>query len=194
MTDHPLPPDDAAMAFLLRRRSHPPATLRDPAPDAETLHRLLTAATRVPDHGKLEPWRFIVIEGPARERLAEQARQTADRLGIDPAKAAKGIAAFTDTPMIVAVIASPKVSDKIPVIEQTLSAGAVCLGLVNAALASGFGACWLTGWAASDMDFATEALGLADHEWVAGMIHLGTPSAVSPDRPRPDVASLIRYL
>ncbi len=194
MTDNPLPADPAALAFLHRRRSHPPATLTQPAPDRDQLHTMLTAAARVPDHGKLEPWRFIVITGDARLRLAELARATADRLGMSPEKAAKGIAAFTDTPLIVAVIASPKVSDKIPLIEQTLSAGAVCLSLVNAALASGFGACWLTGWAATDTDFATEALDLAPHEWVAGMIHIGTPTAVSPERPRPDVAALTRYL
>lgn len=194
MTENPLPADAAALAFLLRRRSHPPATLREPAPDRAQLQTLLTAAARVPDHGKLEPWRFIVIEGAARLRLADLARATADRLGMAPDKAAKGIAALTDTPLIVAVIASPKVSDKIPLIEQTLSAGAVCLSLVNAALASGFGACWLTGWAATDTDFAAEGLGLAPHEWVAGMIHLGSPSAVSPERPRPDVAALTTYL
>ena len=195
MTENPpLPADPAALDFMLRRRSYPPVLLQDPPPTPEALLAMLTAAARVPDHGKLTPWRFIVIEGAARARLADFARDSAARQGIPEDKAAKGLAAIRDTPLTVAVIASPKTSDKVPEIEQTLSVGAVCLGLVNAALASGFGACWLTGWAVADATFRAEALGLAPREWVAGMIHIGTPRAKSPERPRPDVAALTTWL
>ncbi len=186
--------DPAALAFLLRRRSHPPAMLRDPGPDAAALAVMLTAAARVPDHGKLVPWRFVVIEGAARGRLGDLAQAVAARIGLPPEKAAKGISALTDPPLTVAVIASPKDSDKVPQVEQTLSAGAVCLSLVNAAMAMGFGACWLTGWAATDPVFQRDGLGLEPGEWVAGLIHLGTASAASPERPRPDVAALTRRL
>jgi nitroreductase len=91
------------------------------------------------------------------------------------------------------VVASPKPSEKIPELEQTLSAGAVCLSLVNAALASGWGACWLSGWPAYDSEIQG-ALGLAPQEWIAGFIHIGTSAATPPERPRPDIAALTTRL
>lgn len=182
------------LEFLLTRRSHPPVNLTAPAPDAEALSTMLRAAMRVPDHGKLEPWRFVVAEGPALERLATLIEASAQRLGLDPDKTAKGIRAFRETPMLVAVIGCPKESDKVPAWEQELSAGAACLSLVNAALASGYGACWLTGWTATDATFAQEGLGTAPGEWIAGLIHIGTARGPSPERPRPEPEALITYL
>ncbi len=184
--------DPAVMQFFLTRRSRPAKMLRAPAPGQDEITTLLTAAARVPDHGKLEPWRFIVLQPGATTRFAEAIAARADALGLPPEVREKAVSAFVDTPLVVAVIASPKSSEKIPMIEQTLSAGAVCVSLVNAALASGWGACWLTGWPA--MDKGTQhALGLADHEWIAGFVHIGTVESIPPERPRPDIASLITW-
>ena len=180
-------PDPAVLEFLLARRSRPAKMLVAPVPDRTQLETLLTAAARVPDHGKLEPWRFIVLEKPALERLAALTQTRGAAMGLDPEQIAKGVAQYAQADLVVAVIAAPIQSDKIPQIEQTLSAGAVCLGLLNAALAAGWGACWLTGWAAHDRDFAAQGLGLAPREYVAGMIHIGTAARVPPERPRPDI-------
>ena len=180
--------------FLLNRRSRPAKTLTGPAPDRATLNTLLTAAARTPDHGKLEPWRFIVLEGAALIRLADLARIRATDLGHEPEKIDKIAAMFATAPQAVAVVSAPKPSEKIPQIEQTLSAGAVCLALLNAALASGWGANWLTGWTAFDRPFLTEGLSLADTEFVAGFIVLGTETSTPPDRPRPDLGALTTWI
>jgi nitroreductase len=148
---------------------------------------MLTAAARTPDHGKLEPWRFVVLEKRALERLANQVETHGKAAGRSDEDIAKGRGQFTDSPLCVAVIEVQKPSDKIPMIEQTYSAGAVCLALLNAALASGWGANWLSGWPAHDREFCKSALGLAENERVAGFIHIGTASAVPPERPRPDL-------
>lgn len=180
--------------FMLTRRSRPAAALKSPAPDAATLTQLLTAAARVPDHGKLEPWRFLVIDGAAKTRLSGLIRQRGPALGIDPEKIEKSANSWANAPLIVAVILSPKPSEKVPEIEQLLSAGAVCLGLVNAALATGWGAAWITGWAAFDREFLETGLGLTPAEQVAGFIHLGSCDTPVTDRPRPDISALIQRI
>jgi len=91
------------------------------------------------------------------------------------------------------VISAPKALDRIPEVEQVLSAGALCLGIVNAATAAGWGACWLTGWPAHDAEFRAQAFGCAEGETVAGIVHIGTPPADAPDRPRPDAARLVSW-
>lgn len=187
-------PVPSVMEFLLARRSRPARTLAAPVPDRVALMPILTAAARAPDHGKLEPWRFLVLERPALARLARLAEARAPALGLEPERAAKGVAQFADADLIVAVISVPRPTDKVPAIEQTLSAGAVCLGLLNAALASGWGACWLTGWAAHDPEFCREGLSLGPGEWVAGLIHIGTETAVPPERPRPDVGAITTWM
>jgi nitroreductase len=184
----------AALDFLLTRRSRPAKTLTAPVPGRETLQTLLTAAARTPDHGKLEPWRFIVLEKAALTRLADLAAVRGAALGIDAEKIAKGQAQFADADLAVAVVSSPKPSDKIPQIEQVYSAGAVCLALLNAALAAGWGANWLSGWASHDRAFVSEGLGLADHETVAGFIHIGTETSAPPERPRPDLANITTWV
>jgi nitroreductase len=188
-------PDAAAAAFLAARRSCPAKLLVPPVPSRTELLAILTAAARVPDHGKLEPWRFIVLERPAMGRLAGLAADRAAALGLDAEQAAKGRGQFDAGNLAVVVVASPKASPKIPVIEQTLSAGALCLGVVNAATAAGWGACWLSGWPSYDRGFVEQGLGLAPQESVAGIVHVGTaPAILPPDRPRPDVAALTRWL
>lgn len=187
-------PNQDALDFLLTRRSRPHKTLTTPAPTADQLRPLLTAAARSPDHGKLEPWRFIVVQAPALKRLGQLARTRAAELGHDQDQTDKIATMFENAPLSVAVIASPKPSEKIPEMEQTLSAGAVCLALLNAALASGWGANWLSGWTAYDRPFLTQGLDLAPQECVAGFIHLGTETSTPPDRPRPDIDAITTVL
>ncbi|KQI71455.1 nitroreductase [Loktanella sp. 5RATIMAR09] len=185
--------NQAALDFLLTRRSRPAKTLTTPVPDRATLETLLTAAARTPDHGKLEPWRFIVLSKPALTRLAALVRARGAALGIDPEKITKAHDQFANADLAVAVICSPKPSENIPHIEQVYSAGAVCLALVNAGLAAGWGANWLSGWASHDATFVTEGLGLAPHETVAGFVHLGTETSAPPERPRPDLAAITTW-
>ncbi|WP_102225071.1 nitroreductase family protein [Acidimangrovimonas sediminis] len=187
-------PNQAALDFLLSRRSRPFQTLHAPAPTHEELTPILTAALRSPDHGKIEPWRIEVLEGKALTRLAALAEARGTALGLDADKIAKGVDMFAHTPLCVAVIASPAPSEKVPEIEQVLSAGAVCTALLNAALAAGWGAQWLTRWVSHDRDFVEEGFGLAPHEFVAGLVHIGTESATPPDRPRPDLARAVRWI
>lgn len=187
-------PNPHALDFLLTRRSRPAKTLTTPVPDRAAIDTILTAAARTPDHGKLEPWRFLVLTRPALLRLAGEIPAAGERLGQDPDRIAKMVAQFADAHLAVAVVASPKPSEKIPQIEQTLSAGAVCLALLNAALAAGWGANWLTGWATHDPDFATRHLGLQPQEYVAGIIHIGTETSAPPDRPRPDLAAITTWV
>lgn len=187
-------PNPAALDFLLTRRSRPAKTLRAPAPTAEELRTILTAAARVPDHGKLEPWRFVVLEPAALARFAHLARERAVREGLDDAGIAKAAQQFEESPLAVAVIEVQKPSDKIPALEMTYSAGAAALSLLNAALAAGWGANWLTGWLAHDRAFTEAALGLAGNERIAGFIHIGTERATPPERPRPDLDRIVTWL
>jgi nitroreductase len=187
-------PNPAAFAFLANRHSHAAKVFSGPVPDRAALTTILAAATRVPDHGKLEPWRLIVIEAASMARLADLAEARAIELGADAEKIAKGRGQYDLGRLAVVVIASPKASDKIPLAEQLLSAGALCLGIVNAAEAAGWGANWLTGWPAHDAGFTARAFGCGPQETVAGIVHIGTPHpAPVPDRPRPDLARLVTW-
>lgn len=187
-------PNPAAMEFFLTRRSRPAKILRAPVPTREELEPILTAAARVPDHGKLEPWRFIVLEKAALTRLAMLAETRGAAMGLDPDRVIKGVMQLADADLAIAVVHVPRTTEKVPEIEQILSAGAVCLTLVNAALASGWGASWLTGWHVHDGEFCREGLGLAEGEWVAGLIHIGTETNTPPDRPRPDIAAITTWV
>ena len=180
------------LEFLSRRRSHPPKTLTGPGPDRDQLMQLLTLAARVPDHGKLEPWRFVVLERPTLDRLGPVMGQHVLATGGDQAAAEKAASAFA-SPVIVAVVSAPVNSAKIPLWEQEMSAGAVCLSLLNAALAAGWGAAWLSG-PGVEADFARSYLDIKPGERVVGMIHIGTRTGEVPDRPRPDVASKTVFL
>lgn len=179
------------MEFLLARRSRPAKLLGPPAPDRPALERMLLAAARVPDHSKLEPWRFIVLQGGGLARVARAVRARAAQTGQDADKGALG---FEQAPLAVVVVAAPKPSEKVPQIEQTLSAGAVALSLVNAALACGWGANWLTGWPAYDRDLVEGELGLKPGEWVAAFVHVGTARSIPPERPRPDVPAITTWI
>ena len=155
---------------------------------------LLQTASRSPDHGKLEPWRFIVLERGALVRLAQAVSAHGADRHIDQDKIDKMAQQFAMANLAVVVGESPKISDKIPAVEQTYAAGGVCLALLNAALASGWGANWLSGWASHDADFVQENLGLSPKERVAGIVHLGTETATPPGRPRPDTPALTTWM
>ncbi|MBN2742173.1 MAG: nitroreductase [Rhodobacteraceae bacterium] len=191
---NPAKRDQAALDFLLSRRSRPAKTLVAPAPDAAQLHEILQAGARTPDHGKLEPWRFIVITQAAAQRLGTEAETRATAQGLPEDKVVKAGKQFFDSQLCVAVIFSPKASEKVPEIEQLFSAGAVCLSLLNGALAAGWGANWLSGWAAHDVAFGQDLLGLAPGEIVAGFMHLGTESVTPADRPRPDLEGITSWI
>ena len=184
----------AAFAFLSARRSRPAKLFALPVPTRPQLEEILTAATRVPDHGKLEPWRLIVVQGAAFARLADLAEARATELGGDAEMAAKGRGQYDLGKLAVVVIASPKPSPKIPAVEQLMSAAALCMGVVNAAEAAGWGASWLTGWPAHDATFAARAFGCTGGETVAGIVHIGTPPEDAPDRPRPDLSRIVSWV
>ena len=180
------------LAFLQTRRSTMARLLGDPGPDDETLQLILQAAARVPDHGKLAPWRFLTIKGEARDILgarmaaifaANHPEADADRLELEHGLALRA-------PMIVTVISTAAEHVKIPVWEQQLSAGAVCQNLLIAANSMGFGAQWVTEWWAFD-DAAAKVLGLKGSERIAGFIYIGSYDAPLEDRARPVMADII---
>ncbi len=185
--------NQAALDFLLTRQSYPILALQQPAPDRETLTTILTAAARTPDHGKLVPWRFVVLEKAAMERVSGQIAKRGPELGIEQAKIDKPVGVYGKTPVAVVVLESPVDSDKVPAVEQTYSTGAVCLALVNAATAAGFGANWVSNWFSHDRQFITEAFGAKPHERVAGIIHIGSKGPEAPDRPRPDLGQIVTW-
>ena len=187
-------PNPAALEFLRTRRSRPAKTLGVPVPDHAALRPLIEIALRCPDHGKLEPWRLVVLERAALLRLAGLVTDTGARLGKAEADIAKQRAQFADAHLAVAVISAPRPSDKIPAVEQAHSAACVAYGLLMAALAAGWGANWLTGWASHDASFAQQALGLAPGEAITGFIHIGTETATPPERPRPDPEALTSWV
>ncbi|MCZ4354338.1 nitroreductase [Roseovarius aestuarii] len=187
-------PSPETLDFLQRRRSRPAKTLGLPVPDRDALRPLLTAALRSPDHGKLEPWRLIVLERAALQRLAGLVATRGAALGRDTEEIEKAQSQYGMAHLAVAVIEVQKPSAKIPAIEQTYSAGAVCLALLNAALAAGWGANWLSGWASHDSEFTAQGLGLKEGERVAGLIHIGTETNAPPERPRPDTDALTTWM
>lgn len=181
---------DTIAAYLKTRRSIPAPQLGEPGPDADTLSEMLTIAARVPDHGKLAPWRFIVYARHDRASAVEALAAIARRGGAaDAEQRALKAQGFAEAPLVVAVVSAP-IQDhpKIPLWEQQLSAGAVCLNLVHAAHAKGFAAQWLTGWFAYDPD-ALRLLGVGEGERIAGFINIGTPTMPPAERDRPDVAA-----
>ena len=135
-----------------------------------------------------------MLERPALERLAGAAAEYARAQAIPDDMAAKGVGQFAQSPLCVAVIAVPRPTDKVPAIEQTLSVGAACTQLVNAALAAGWGAGWLSGWVSHDPGFAAPAFGLAPGEWIAGLVHIGTQTVAPPERPRPDLNQIVTWV
>jgi len=181
-----------AFACLDTRRSTPSKQLGAPGPDDAMLLRMLRSAVRVPDHGKRVPFRFLRISGDARHALGEAL--VARTLQRDPDAGAAVIDKerhrFAYAPVIVAVIARLGADEKIPESERFSSASCACFALLQAAQAAGFGAQWLTGWPAYDVEIL-RLLGLGEDEKITGFIHIGTPKLDAPERDRPDPRDLL---
>jgi nitroreductase len=181
------PRSDAVLAFLALRRSASAATLRAPAPTEGELGDLLRLAARVPDHGKLAPWRFIVLRGEAKAAFAAGLEAIAD--GLPDSERLKTVLFKLKIPPLTVAVVSRFTEGKIPEWEQRLSAGAVCMNLLIAAQAMGYGANWITDWYAYD-ERAAALLGLQTGERIAGYIHMGTPVEPPAERVRADVDAI----
>lgn len=181
-----------SLQLLDSRRSVPSRLLGAPGPDQAMLLRMLGAAVRVPDHGKRTPFRFLRIEGDARLGLGDllASRSRARDPAAPDSVVEKDRQRFSFAPTIVTVIARLGPDEKIPEQERLLSAGCVCFALLQAAQALGYGAQWLTGWAAYDPEIRA-LLGVAAHENIVGFIHIGTAQGEAPERERPDPAALL---
>jgi nitroreductase len=183
-----------AIDLLKTRRSVKPIELQPPGPTDAELLTLLTIASRVPDHGKLTPWRFIVFEGDARlaagEKIAEvfcadHRDATADQVAFEKMRLARA-------PLVIAVVSRARPHVKIPEWEQVLSAGAAATSLVFAAHALGFAASWLTEWYAYDRR-VLDAFGVASEERIAGFVHIGRPARLPEERPRPPLSEIVTH-
>jgi nitroreductase len=180
-----------ALTLLARRRSAKVMQLAEPAPSDAAIDALIALAARVPDHGKLGPWRFVVIGGEARKRAgAALAEVIKGDEGVDENRLAFVRDWFMRAPACIMVVSTAAPHPKIPEWEQLLSAGAACFSLLIAAHALGYAGCWLTEWPTYDAR-ARAALGLADHERIAGFIYLGTPNEPVTERVRADAATRI---
>lgn len=178
--------------FLKTRRSVKPREMNGAGPTAAELETILTIGARVPDHGKIAPWRFIVFEGDARKKAGDIISQVFVKKnpGAPEQDITKARDSLTEAPLVIAVVSSTKSHPKVPPWEQQLSAGASAMNIVTAATALGYGANWLTGWFAFDRDVLT-GLGLAQSEQLAGFIHIGKSARTNEDRPRPALTDLV---
>ncbi len=180
------------ISFLENRRSASAGFLTYPVPDKKELMDILKIGLRCPDHGRLEPWRIQVLSAEKLIDVAREVEKIGRKRGMDLDKLEKSKNRFLNSPLVLVVIFSPK-PGKIPLDEQFLSSGAVCMAILNAASAHGWGANWLTGWTAHDKEFKEAAFGLLSEEKITGYIHLGTNSKVLEDRPRPDLQSKVEF-
>ena len=177
---------------LLRRRSVKPQEMQSPGPEGEALQRMLQTAIRVPDHGKLAPWRIVMLEKHAQARLGAFAEARFRTVTPD---ATEALCVFERervqrAPLLLVVIHSPKIG-KIPLWEQQLSCGALCMNLLNACHLEGFAACWLTEWLAYDPEIASH-LGLNEEERIAGFFYIGTVASAPEERWRPEVEDVVK--
>ncbi len=177
--------------YLLTRNSAPIPELKEPAPTDSQIETMLTAASRVPDHGRLAPWRFILYRGDARVKVGEKLVELAEKREgpLTEGRRQQELTRFSRAPLVIGVISSPKDNAKIPQWEMLLSGGAAAMNLIHAANALGFGANWITNWY-SDVAEGRALLGLAPDERVVGFVHIGTYSGQPFERPRPDVSTL----
>jgi nitroreductase len=177
--------------FMLSRGSAPIHELKEPAPGDSEIELMLRIATRVPDHGRLEPWRFILYRGEARHRIGEALAHLVETVeGPQPdGRKQKERERFSRAPLVIGVVSSPKPHVKIPEWEMFLSGGAAAMSLLIAANGLGYGANWITNWYA-DLPEGRRLLGLAPQERVIGFVHIGSYDGPVPERPRPDVSKL----
>lgn len=187
--------NESLIAYLQTRRSMPAFQMREPGPSKAEIEEILTLASRVPDHGKLAPWRFIVMTGDARKRVTMElaAIAKADKPDLSDEMIAVEESRFTRAPVVVAVVSKAGPHVKIPEWEQVMSAGAVCLNMVIAANALGYVSNWLTEWMAFD-ERAHKVLGVEPGEKVAGFIHIGSTDFPVVERPRPQLSDIVTWL
>lgn len=183
---------ETRLAFLTQRHSTPAKALGPPAPEGAELATLVEAAARVPDHGKLRPWRLLEIRQEAGWALGRALVALREARGevLDETTRHKDLHRFGHAPLVLVVVARIAPGHKIPEVEQLLSAGALAQNLLLGAHALGYAAQWLTGWPAYD-DEVARLLGLREHERVVAFVHIGTPTATVPDRERPAAADLL---
>jgi nitroreductase len=181
-----------ALELLKIRRSVKPREMTAPGPSPAELDTILTIGARVPDHGKLAPWRFIVFEGDARQRAGGIIAKVFARKNPQASAAEIEVETkrLTDAPLVIAVVSFTKPHPKVPPWEQELSAGASAMNIVTAATALGYGACWLTGWFAFDRE-VLDGLGLKPDEKIAGFIHIGKVAKPNEERPRPALSEIV---
>lgn len=186
-----MPKSRETIDLLLTRRSAKALTMVEPGPSDDELETVLRAGARVPDHGKLAPWRFILFKGEARRQFGEvlariyakvEPRATNEQIEFEASR-------LTRAPVVVAVVSRVTPGIKIPEWEQLLSAGAVCQNMLIAATALGYGAQWLTEWYAFDADVSRE-LGLGENEKIAGYLYFGSESVAKDERPRPELSEI----
>ncbi|HEX4157750.1 MAG TPA: nitroreductase [Rhizomicrobium sp.] len=184
----------ASLDLLLSRRSGSAKAMTGPGPSPEQLRTILAAGARVPDHGKLAPWRFILFEGDGRCRMGELLERTIWESDPDasPERLTMERNRFLRAPVVIGVVSRVREGIPIPPWEQQLSAGACCQNMLIAAHAMGFVASWITEWCAFDLN-VLEALGLGPGERIAGFIYVGKPAVEPQERLRPDLDSLISY-
>ena len=185
--NHPAP---AALDLLLSRRSGSAKAMTEPGPSKKQLADILKAGARAPDHGKLFPWRFLVIEGKGRSRAGDILAEVMEAEGERDKQVEEERGRFLRAPVVVAVISAAREQHKIPVWEQELSAGAVCQNLLIAATASGFVGQWVTEWYAYH-PVVKERLGLKAGERIAGFVYIGTAKDELEERPRPDMDKIV---
>jgi nitroreductase len=180
--------------YLRERHSTPVAQIKGPGPEEAELEEILTSAVRVPDHGKIAPWRLVVYRGDVCKSLGETFLTLALEQNPEMTDAARQaeLARFTRAPVVVGVISTAAQHAKIPEWEQVLSSGAVCLNMLMACEARGYVANWRTEWVAYDAK-ALAALGIGEGERVAGFIHIGSSDFPTPDRPRPQLSDILTY-
>tara|TARA_Y100000815_G_C13285753_1_gene478712 strand:- start:508 stop:1098 length:591 start_codon:yes stop_codon:yes gene_type:complete len=184
----------ALKSYLEARRSIPAFQMGEPGPSTEEIIEMLTLARRVPDHGKLAPWRFIVYRGEERERVSRELSEVAIANKPDMSDEMRKVeeTRFTRAPLVIGVVSTAAPHVKIPVWEQQLSAGAVCLNLLMAANAVGYSSNWITEWYAFDKS-VYPILGVKDDEQVAGFIHIGTAQVPPTERARPELADIVTF-
>jgi len=185
--------ENPVILLLSSRRSVKPDRLLAPGPKPQELETMLRIASRVPDHKKLAPWRFILFEGDARAKFGQllaEVVQREEKMPPSPARIETEAGRFLRVPLVVAVVSRVTPNPAAPEWEQVLSAGAVCMNLCHAAAALGFGHQWITEWYGYSAGVRT-GLGLADNERIAGFVYIGTAKSRQPDRERPSLDAIV---
>jgi nitroreductase len=190
-----MPRNESLIEYLKTRRSMPAFQMKEPGPTKAEIEEILTLATRVPDHGKLAPWRFIVMTGDERQRISLALSRIArvDRPDLSEEMIRVEETRFTRAPVVVAVVSRAAPHVKIPEWEQLMSAGAVCLNMVIAANALGYVSNWLTEWMAYS-EKAYEIIGVTPGEKIAGFVHIGSTDFPVTERPRPALSEIVTWV